>query len=158
MRDTVASSVRLISVLPADLPAGIERLQVEVKESKRHLKDLQSRLASFEAAGLAERAVPLGGVRAVVHALEGWDPNGLKTIASAIAERPGHVAVLFGVPQPSAVVIARAADAQVDCAAMLKRLTGRFGGKGGGRSELAQGGGLQGDPGDLLAFAATLFG
>ena len=54
-------------------------------------------------------------------------------------------------PPPSAVVVSRAPDAAVDCAAILKALTDRFGGKGGGRSDLAQGGGLQGSAEDFIA-------
>ena len=156
LRDTTAACVRLVSVLPADLPAGIERLLGESKEAKRQLKDLQTRLAAFEGAALADRAEPHGSLRVVVAALEGWDQNGLKAIASAIAARPAHVAALFSVPPPSAVVIARASDAVVDCGAALKKLIERFGGKGGGRADVAQGGGLQGAPGDLVSFARSL--
>jgi alanyl-tRNA synthetase len=156
LRDTTAASVRLISVLPADLPGGIERLQVESREVKRQVKDLQTRLAAFEGAALADRAEPHGSLRVVVGALEGWDQNGLKSIASAIAARPAHVAALFSAPSPSAVVIARASDAPVDCSAVLKKLIERFGGKGGGRPELAQGGGLQGAPDDLVSFARSV--
>jgi alanyl-tRNA synthetase len=153
LRDTVAASIRLVSVLPADLPAAIERLQGESKEAKRQIKDLQTRLAAFEGAALADRAEPHGALRVVVAVLEGWDQNGLKAIASAIAARPTHVAALFTVPTPSAVVIARASDVPVDCNVALKRLVERFGGKGGGRPEFAQGGGLQGAPDDLVSFA-----
>jgi alanyl-tRNA synthetase len=157
LRDTVAASVRLVSVLPSELPAGIDRLQAEARESKRRIKDLQTRLAAFEGSALADRAVARGALRVATAALEGWDPNGLKTIASAIVERPGHVAVLLGTPGPYAIVIARAADVAVDCSVILKRLTGEFGGKGGGRPELAQGGGLQGDADAILAAAASNF-
>ena len=153
LRDTTAASVRLVSVLPADLPAGIERLQGESKEVRRQVKDLQTRLAAFEGAALADRAEPQGSLRVVVAVLEGWDQNGLKAIASAIASRPAYVAALFSVPHPSAVVIARASDAAVDCSAVLKKVIERFGGKGGGRAELAQGGGLQGAPDDFISFA-----
>ena len=156
MRDAVSASVRLVSVLPAELPAGIERLQGDAKETHRQLKALQSRLAAFEGAALADRAEPRGGLRVVVAALEGWDQNGLKAIASAIAGRPAHVAALFSVPPPSGVVITRAPDAEVDCGAALKKLIERFGGKGGGRAELAQGGGLQGAPDDLVSFARSV--
>jgi alanyl-tRNA synthetase len=146
-----------LSVLPGDLPAGIERIQTEARDTKRQHKDLQTRLASFEAAALAGRAEPHGGgARVVVAALEGWDASGLKTIASLIAASPGHGAVLFGVPPPSPVVVSRAPDAAVDCAAILKALTDRFGGKGGGRPDLAQGGGLQGSAEDLVAYARSL--
>jgi alanyl-tRNA synthetase len=156
LRDIVAGSVRLVSVLPAELPAGIERLQAEGKAAKKQLKDLQARLSTFEAASLAGRAEAHGTVQVVLAALEGWDQSGLKAIASEVASRSGHAAVLFSVPQPSAVVIARAADAAIDSAAVLKKLVERFGGKGGGRPDLAQGGGLDASADELLAFARGL--
>jgi len=151
LRDTIAASVRLVSVLPTELPAGIERLQAEMKDARRSLKDLQSRLAAFEGLSLADRAEAFGPVRAVIAAVEGWDQTGLKSLTGAITTRPGHLAALFSTTSPSAVVIARAADVAIDCALMLKKLIERFGGKGGGRPDLAQGGGLQGDPNEMLA-------
>jgi alanyl-tRNA synthetase len=156
LRDVVSGSVRLVSVLPAELPAGIERLQAESKAAKKQLKELQVRLSTFEAASLAQRAEAHATVQVVLAALEGWDQAGLKAIASELAGRPGHAAVLFSVPPPSAVVIARAPDAAVDCAAVLKQLVERFGGKGGGRPDLAQGGGLEAPADELLSFARGL--
>ena len=154
--DSVAASVRLLSVLPAELPAAIERVQTEARDLRRTLKDLQIRLAGHEANALADRAELVGSTRAVVAALDGWDANGLKTIAAAIAARPGHAALLLGTPAPAAIVIARAPDVTIDSAAILKQLTAQFGGKGGGRPELAQGGGLQGDVNAMLAAARLL--
>jgi alanyl-tRNA synthetase len=156
LRSAMDGSIRLLSVLPSDLPAGIERLQSEGRDAKRQTKDLQMRLATFEADALAARAEQIGNASAVIAALEGWDQQGLKTIASAIASRSGFVAVLFSVPAPSAIVVARAADATADSGAILRKLTERFGGKGGGRPDLAQGGGLQGPPDDLAAFVRGL--
>jgi len=157
LRESIASSVRLLSVLPGELPPAIDRLQTDAKETSRRLKAAHARLAGFEAAALAGRAATHGDARVVIEALEGWDPAGLKAIASSVADRPGHLAVLFSVPAPSAVIVARAADSSFDCAAALERLIGRFGGKGGGRTDLAQGGGLQGTPEALRAFARSLF-
>jgi alanyl-tRNA synthetase len=154
--DSVAASVRLLSVLPAELPSGIERLQTDARELRRQIKDLQTRLAGHEATGLADGAESIGSIRAVVAVLDGWDPSGLKTIAAAIAARPGHVAVLVSTPAPSAIVVARAPDVAVDSGAILKQMAATFGGKGGGRPELAQGGGLLGTPDEILRAARGL--
>jgi alanyl-tRNA synthetase len=156
LRDTVAASVRLVSVLPTELPAGIERLQAEMKDARRSLKDLQNRLATFEGLSLADRAEAIGPCRAVIAIVDGWDQNGLKSLAGAITTRPGHLAALFSGTTPSAAVIARAPDVAVDCALLLKKLIARFGGKGGGRPDLAQGGGLQGDPEEILRLMREL--
>ena len=154
--DSVAASVRLLSVLPVELPAAIERMQGDSRDLRRQLKDLQTRLAGHEAGALVDGAEPAGSMRVVVAALDGWDANGLKTIAAAIAARPGHAALLLGPPLPAAIVVARASDLTLDSAAVLKQLTTQFGGKGGGRPELAQGGGLQGDVNAMLAAARAL--
>jgi alanyl-tRNA synthetase len=143
-------------VVPGELSSGIERLQAESRELKRQVKDLQGRLALHEAAALANAAEVHGAAKLVVDALEGWDAGGLKAIAMAIAARPGHLVLLVSVPAPSAVVIARAPDVPVDCAAVLEQLTMAFGGKGGGRADLAQGGGLQGEREELVRAARTL--
>jgi alanyl-tRNA synthetase len=156
LRSAIDGSIRLLSVLPAELPGAIERFQADAKATKRQMADLQGRLAAFEADALAARAGLAGTVHAVIAALEEWDQQGLKAIASAIASRPRHVAALFSIPAPSAAVIARSADLTVDSAAMLKKLIERFGGKGGGRPDLAQGGGLQGSPDEIVAFARAI--
>ena len=156
LRDAVAASVRLVSVLPGELPAGIERLQAEMKDAKRTVKDLQGRLATFEGLALADRAESLGPIRAVTAAVDEWDQSGLKSLTAAITTRPGHLAALFTTSSPSAAVIARAPDLTIDCALVLKKLIERFGGKGGGRSDLAQGGGLQGSPTEMVAFTREI--
>jgi len=160
LRESVASSTRLLSVLPSDVPASIERLQAEGRDLTKHVKALHTRLATHEAASLAANAETIGPLKVVLAALEGWDAGGIKGIATAIAAQPGHLAVLLTAPPPAAIVVARASDVGVvDCAAILKRLTAQFGGKGGGKPELAQGGGLTGDlPAVLAAVRADLTG
>jgi alanyl-tRNA synthetase len=59
-------------------------------------------------------------------------------------------------PPPSALVVARAADVGIDAGALLKQLVARHGGKGGGRPELAQGGGITSPAPDVLQSAREL--
>jgi alanyl-tRNA synthetase len=156
LRDSVADSTRLLSVLPRELPAAIERLQSEGRESKRRLKDAQASLAAFEADALASSAVRRDGLAIVTSTMTGWDANGLKTIASRITSRPGALVVLVSAPEPASIVVARSADVAADSPSILRQLTDRFGGKGGGRPELAHGGGLMGSSNDIIEFARSV--
>ena len=53
-------------------------------------------------------------------------------------------------------MVARGREVSIDCAAVLKQVIERFGGKGGGRPDLAQGGGLTGDPAAIVAYLREL--
>jgi alanyl-tRNA synthetase len=156
LRDAVAGSVRALSVLPAELPAAIERLQADGKDLRRQVKDFQAKLAGQEADALADAAAPVGETRLVIASLPGWDAAGLKLIASRIVERPGHVAILVGDPAPAPIVVARSAGLPHDSGALLRQLVERHGGKGGGRPELAQGGGITSAAADVLQSARDL--
>jgi alanyl-tRNA synthetase len=156
LRDAIAGSVRVLSVLPEELPSAIERLQAEAKDVRKQLKDSQLSLAGFYADRLSGAAETIGGVRAVLAQLPGWDAVGIKAIASGIVEQSGYVAVLITEPPPGAIVVARSADVQHDSGALLRTLVSRHGGKGGGRPELAQGGGLTSEAPDVLKSARDL--
>jgi alanyl-tRNA synthetase len=156
LRDAVAGSVRALSVLPGELPAAIERLQGESKDLRKQIKDLQMRSAVHEADALAAASEETTAGRLAVAALPGWDGAGLKIIAARIVERPGHIAVLIGGPAPAPLVVARAADVTLDSSALLRALLERHGGKGGGRPDLAQGGGLMSAPADVVQSARAL--
>jgi alanyl-tRNA synthetase len=107
-------------------------------------------LAVHEAAALAAKGQKIGGMTLVAEALSGWDANGLKVLASAIASNPGMAAVLVTTESPLLVVVARSQDLTLDSGAVLTKLITRFGGKGGGRGTMAQGGGLSGTPVEFL--------
>jgi len=152
LRDTVTAGVRLLSVLPAELPPTIERMQTEARDQKRAMTALQTELAHFRAEELAAAAETVGTVRLVAKALDA-DANALKTLAAAVVDRAGYAAVLVSTSRPSLAVVARAADVGVNAQQVLASLVQKFGGRGGGRPELAQGGGLDGAAEAILAAA-----
>ncbi len=156
-RDAVAGCIRHVSVAPEELPAAIERLQSESKDSRKLVRDLQDRLAGFEAAAIAAAAEEVGGVRQVVRAIEGRDQNELRTMALSICAASGYRVALFSTTAPYVAVLARSKDGRTDCAGALKALMAAFGGRGGGRPEMAQCGGLTGDLEQILAAARAEF-
>jgi alanyl-tRNA synthetase len=152
LRESLSAASRLLSTGQDDVPAAIERVQAESKLARNRIKDQQDQLAHHEAAALSARGSRIDGFVHVVARVDDWDMAGLKSIATAIAARPGHVAVLVGTGTPQSIVAARAPDVTVDAAAIVRSVTATFGGKGGGRPALAQGGGLIADPDDVLRF------
>lgn len=141
-RDSLAATQKFLSVAPEEMAAVVERMQGESKAQQRTLRGFQEKLAIHEAHALLEKA---WGQSVIIAALEGWDAQGLKAIAiAAVAETPNLVVALFTATTPALVVIARGTAATADAGAMLKSLVAQFGGKGGGKPDLAQGGGLNG--------------
>jgi alanyl-tRNA synthetase len=158
-RDVFSATSRVLSVLPSGLAAAIERLQGENKALGRTVREMQEQLAGHVAAALVNEGSPASNGRVIVtKALEGWDAVGLKSIASAAAATPGVCAAVFSATTPALVVVSRARDAGVDASAVIKALIARFGGKGGGKPEMAQAGGLQGDVNEMVAAARELLG
>ena len=155
-RDVVAGGVRALSVLPAELSAAIERLQDESKELRKQAKALQEKLTEHEGARLAETSREINGVRLVVEALAGWDVAGLKGLAAAAISSTRACAVLVTATAPVSIVIACSPAVRIDANATLQQLLRRFGGRGGGKPGLAQGGGLNAPGQDVAAAASTL--
>jgi alanyl-tRNA synthetase len=146
----------VLSVLPAELPAAIERLQAELKEQRKTIGRHQEALAVHEAARLLAAARDTD--TRIVEVLEGWDAPGLKAIASAMTVQARVAVALFSATLPVVAVIARSTGVAVDSAAVLKELLQRFGGRGGGKPDLAQAGGLTGSVDVMCAAARQLLG
>jgi alanyl-tRNA synthetase len=150
-RDTMSSLVRLLSVTAGELPDAATRLLAEARDQKRAIAGLQNELAAFRADALAASAVN-GFVGRSLDA----DAGTLKALATAVSSGSGFTVVLVSTGQPALVVIARSADVAVKADELLAALLARFGGRGGGKAALAQGGGLQGSPDAILAAARSL--
>ena len=150
-RGALSALQKHLSVPPIDMAPAIERLQEDAKSIQRTVRGFQEKLAIHEAQALLAR-----GSLLIAEVIEGWDAQGLKAIAvAATSAQPDAVVALFTATSPSQVVIARGAKSPVDAAALLKQLTAKFGGKGGGKPDLAQGGGLSAPAAELIAFVTS---
>ena len=156
-RGALSAVQKHLSVPPLEMAASIERMQEDAKAVQRTVRSFQEKLAAHEAQALVARAQRAGDRLLIAEALEGWDAQGIKAIAVAItAVDPQAVAVLFTTSSPAQVVIARGASSTIDAGSVLKQLAAKFGGKGGGKPDLAQGGGLGAPADELIAYVAGI--
>jgi alanyl-tRNA synthetase len=150
--DSVSRSIRLLSVLPAELPASIERLQADHRAAVRSVDELRSTLAGHDAARLATRAVTVESVPIVCEVSEA-DDEAIKQIAGLVATEQGMAAVLVANRVPCFVVAASPDGRLLDASDVIRELVGRVGGRGGGKPRLAQAGGIDADADRVLAAA-----
>ena len=139
LRDAADASARALSVAATDVPAALTKLRDDLKQEQRRAKDLTERLVAFEAAAL-EAQVDASGV--LVAHLPDADAQGVRQAASHLVASPGRLVALLGGPSPHALVIARSADRAADAGALVRQVCTAHGGKGGGRPDLAQAGGV----------------
>ncbi|HEY2907539.1 MAG TPA: DHHA1 domain-containing protein [Vicinamibacterales bacterium] len=152
LRDTTGATTKLLSAGLDDLPGAIEHLQAEAREQKRALVALHSELARFRAIELAAAAEPIASGRVVLKAIDA-DAPGLKALASAVCANAGFAVVLISTARPALVVVCRSADVSANAKEILTALTAKFGGRGGGSPEMAQGGGLDAPSEAIIAEA-----
>jgi alanyl-tRNA synthetase len=156
-RDALAATGRHLSVPPSELAAAVEKLQLDAKTLQKTIRAQQEQLAVHEARAVVARAESVDGRWIVVEVLDGWDAVGLKALAAAAtANSPSLAVVLFSASTPPVTVVAAGTDTGIDSSAVVKALTAKFGGKGGGRRELAQGGGFNAHSDALIAASRQL--
>jgi alanyl-tRNA synthetase len=147
---TLEAISQTISAAPFETAGAVRALWDEHQKARKHIEELESELLDYEAAqfpvtdGLATGSFKNRGIEK------------LKMLATKICSRPGTVALLADEGDQLRVVFARSADSTADMATLLKKTLERFGGRGGGRPNLAQGGGLTGNANDVLKFAHDL--
>lgn len=131
-----------LSVGQDEIPAAVARLQEDLKTTRRLLHQTQGELLQYEAARLWAETPEVAGYRCIVAYWADRDFAAARAIAGQLRERP-HTVLLLAVAEAQGVrlVCARSDDLPtVDAAALLRALTVRLGGRGGGSPTLAQGG------------------
>jgi alanyl-tRNA synthetase len=117
----------------------------------KRIEELEAEIIGYEA---KEFPVENGIARGV---FKDRGLEALKALAAKICARERAVALLADQSDQLRIVFARSADSKIDVSAVLKKTLERFGGRGGGRPNLAQAGGLEAaSPQDVLNFAAEI--
>jgi len=121
-----------------DAPQLAAQMVEENKELHRRVRVLEEDAAGVE----AERLLASARDGIVTKVFDGRDAESLKKLAFALVTKPGTVALLGSRDKDTArLVFARSSDASGDMSALMREACTMLDGRGGGKPELAQGGG-----------------
>ena len=141
---------RLVSTLSApldDLEAAAQKAKDDLVESEKRAKGLLERALEGEARKLLADARGEGPAPTpsapllVATAFDGWSPNDLRVLATHLVALGPCVALLGSRADKAHLVFAQSEGLPHDIPALLKAAVEHLGGKGGGRGNIAQGGG-----------------
>jgi alanyl-tRNA synthetase len=135
---------------PADLPDRISQLLEERKKLERDLSDARRQLAmGGGGGGPANDAVDVGGVKLMARAVEGVEAKDLRSLVDQAKQQIGSGVVVFATAADGKAAIAVGVTEDLakrfNAVELLKKGVEAVGGKGGGgRPDMAQGGGPDG--------------
>ena len=132
----------------ADVNEKLRALLDRQKKLERELESLKAKAASGATADLAGSAVDVRGVKVVASRLEGFDAKALRDAVDRLKQQLGNAVVLLaGANGGKAALIAGVSDSltgKVKAGELLSHVAAQINGKGGGRPDMAQGGGDDG--------------
>src|SRR3989449_940367 len=138
-------SAGLLKIPPLELPRRLQKLLDEQKQLEKQLQQLEARLAKGRAQELATSARVVAGVPVLAARLDGLDAEGLRSVVDTLRERMSSGVICLGssVDGKVSLVASVSKDLTKRFAAgrLVQEVAPMVGGKGGGRPDLAQGGG-----------------
>jgi alanyl-tRNA synthetase len=133
-----------------NLPNAIERLQEEVKRTRKEIEDLKLKIATGSigtATANGDEARDINGVKVLGKIVDGLDANGQRQLSDTLLARLKSGVVVLGREAEGKVsIIVRVSDdltSKVKAGNVIKEIVPIVGGKGGGRPDMAEGGGTE---------------
>jgi alanyl-tRNA synthetase len=132
-----------------DLPATIGRLQDELKKARREAEELKLKIATgaIGSSTNGDEARDIAGVQVLVHEATGLDAAAMRQLSDKLlAKINSGVVVLGRTGEGKVSIIVRTSPdlmKRVPAGQVIKELAPMVGGKGGGKPDMAEGGGNQ---------------
>ncbi len=126
----------------ADKVAG---LRAENRELEKEIARLKQKLATGAGTDLTAGAVEVAGIKVLAANVDGADPKSLRDTLDQVKNKLGSGVILLAAVNDDKVALAAGVTKdltdRVRAGDLMKEFATRLGGKGGGRPDMAQGGG-----------------
>ncbi|HET8554449.1 MAG TPA: alanine--tRNA ligase [Rhodanobacteraceae bacterium] len=137
---------QLLSVSRDDVVGKLQQLLERQKKLERELDSLKARAASAATGNLADTATDIGGIKLVAARVDGLDAKALRESLDRLKQQLVDCVVLLASGQDGKATLAAgvhgAASGRIKAGSVVAHVAGQIGGKGGGRPDMAQGGGV----------------
>jgi alanyl-tRNA synthetase len=142
----ILSDVRqVLRAQPDEEVDKLQRLAAQQRELERQLEALKMRLATAQTQDYLSQVREVAGVRVLALCLDNFDRKALRSFVDTAKERIGSGVVVVGsVEDDKAVLVAGVTHdltQRLSAGILLGQVAALMGGKGGGRPDMAQGGG-----------------
>ncbi|HEV2055649.1 MAG TPA: alanine--tRNA ligase [Methylomirabilota bacterium] len=138
-------SAGLLKIPPLELPRRLQKLLDEQRQLERQVQQLEARLAKNTAHELAAGAKTVAGVTVLAARIDGLDAEGLRSVVDTLRERMGPGVICLGSSMDGKVALVASVSKdltkRIQAGKLVQEVAPLVGGKGGGRPDLAQGGG-----------------
>jgi alanyl-tRNA synthetase len=125
----------------------VQALAERNRKLEKELEALKSKLASSQGSDLASQAVEINGIKVLAANLEGADPKSLRDTVDQLKNKLGTSAVVLATVTDGKIAlvagVSKDATDRLKAGDILKLVAEQVGGKGGGRPDMAQGGGSE---------------
>lgn len=116
------------------------------RQLEKQLEQLQAKAASAAGDDLSNAAVEVKGAKVLAARLDGQDGKALLALVDQLKNKLGHAVILLGSEHEGKVVlvagVTKDLSSQLKAGDLMKQAAAAVGGKGGGRPDMAQGGGV----------------
>ncbi len=140
--EILSETASLLRTPQDNLPDKISKLLGEIKEKKQKISDLENKLAS--GGGSSEKTVRAAGAELVIREFDSAGPGVMRGWADSQASSGGRAALACGRSSSGAMIILKLSPdlaEKYDAGRIVSRAAEKLGGSGGGRKDMAQGGG-----------------
>ncbi|HRI03369.1 MAG TPA: alanine--tRNA ligase [Pyrinomonadaceae bacterium] len=159
----IDASLGALNTQRDNLPNAIARLQEDLKKTRKEMDELKLKIATGaigEASSGGDETKEINGVKVLGKVVEGLDANGTRQLSDTLLARLKSGVVIIGRADEGKVgLIVRVSDdltAKVKAGDIIREIAPIVGGKGGGKADMAEGGGT--DPSKLSEAIDAAFG
>ena len=116
------------------------------RQLEKQLEQLQAKAASAAGDDLSSAAVEVKGAKVLAARVDGQDGKALLALVDQLKNKLGHAVILLGSEHEGKVVlvagVTKELSGRLKAGDLMKQAAAAVGGKGGGRPDMAQGGGV----------------